>query len=69
MTGSWRTNIVGWAAIASGAVGLVMDIIATQGMPATIPEYFVFGGLVLGGIGHLLAKDDKESVTTPPVKG
>ena len=58
---SWRTGIVGWIAIASGVMGLIADIWATQGMPATIPEYFLFGGLVLGRIGNLLAKDSKVS--------
>ena len=57
MTASWRTSLVGWIAIASGVAGMIADIIATQGMPKTIPEYFLFGGLVLGGIGHILAKD------------
>ena len=61
MTGSWRTNIVGWIAIGSGVAGMIADIIATQGMPKTMPEYFLFGGLVLGGIGNLLAKDAKVS--------
>ena len=58
---SWRTGLVGWIAIASGVAGMTADIIATQGMPKTIPEYFLFGGLVLGGIGNLLAKDAKVS--------
>jgi hypothetical protein len=40
---------------------MIADIIATQGMPKTIPEYFLFGGLVLAGIGNLLAKDAKVS--------
>lgn len=66
MTGSWRTSIVGWIAIASGAAGMIADIIATQGMPKTIPEYFLFGGLVLGGIGNLLAKDAKVSNAPNP---
>lgn len=61
MTGSWRTSMVGWIAIAAGVAGLIADMIATQGMPQTIPEYFLFGGLVLGGIGNLLAKDSKVS--------
>ena len=61
---SWRTGIVGWIAIASGVAGMVADIIATQGMPKTIPEYFLFGGLILGGIGNLLAKDAKVSNAT-----
>ena len=61
MTGSWRTSMVGWIAIASGVAGMIADIIATQGMPKTIPEYFLFGGLVLGGIGNILAKDAKVS--------
>lgn len=66
MSGSWRTNIVGWIAIASGVAGMIADIIATQGMPKTIPEYFLFGGLVLGGIGNLLAKDAKVSNSPTP---
>lgn len=66
MAASWRTNFVGWIAIASGAAGMIADIIATQGMPKTIPEYFVFGGLVLGGIGNLLAKDAKVSNSQNP---
>ena len=66
MQGSWRTNIVGWIAIASGVAGMIADIIATQGMPKTIPEYFLFGGLVLGGIGNLLAKDAKVSNSPTP---
>ena len=63
---SWRTNLVGWIAIASGVAGMIADIIATQGMPQTSPEYFVFGGLVLGGIGHLLSKDAKVSNSSNP---
>lgn len=66
MGASWRTNLVGWIAIASGVAGMIADIIATQGMPKTIPEYFLFGGLVLGGIGNLLAKDAKVSNATNP---
>lgn len=54
---SWRTGLVGILAIAGGVVGLIADIIATQGMPKTVPEYVLFGGLVLSGIGNLLAKD------------
>lgn len=54
---SWKTGLIGVIAIAAGAMGMIADIVATQGMPKTIPEYFLFGGLVLGGIGHLLAKD------------
>jgi uncharacterized YccA/Bax inhibitor family protein len=57
MGASWRTSLVGYIAIASGVVGFIVDLIATQGMPKTIPEYFLFAGLVLGGIGNLLAKD------------
>jgi hypothetical protein len=41
--------------------GFIGDILMTQGMPNTLPEYFLFGGLVLGGIGNLLAKDAKVS--------
>ena len=67
LTGSWRTSIVGWIAIASGLAGLIADIISTQGMPKTIPEYFLFGGLVLGGVGNLLAKDAKVSNAPNPV--
>ena len=63
---SWRTGIVGWIAIASGVAGMIADIVATQGMPKTIPEYFLFGGLVLGGIGNLLAKDAKVSNSPVP---
>ena len=63
---SWRTSIVGWIAIASGVAGLIADIIATQGMPKTIPEYVLFGGLVLSGIGNLLAKDAKVSNSNNP---
>ena len=66
MTGSWRTSMVGWIAIASGVAGMIADVIATQGMPKTIPEYFLFGGLVLGGIGNLLAKDAKVSNSPVP---
>lgn len=66
MAASWRTNLVGWIAIASGVAGMIADIIATQGMPKTIPEYFLFGGLVLGGIGNLLAKDAKVSNAPNP---
>lgn len=61
MEGSWRTNIVGWLAIAAGIGGMIADIIATQGMPQTLVEYIIFGGLVLTGIGHLLAKDAQVS--------
>ena len=61
MGASWRTSLVGWIAIASGVAGMIADVIATQGMPKTIPEYFLFGGLVLGGIGNILAKDAKVS--------
>lgn len=61
MGASWRTSLVGWIAIASGVVGFIVDLIATQGMPKTIPEYFLFGGLVLGGIGNIIAKDAKVS--------
>lgn len=68
MTGSWRTNIVGYIAIGSGIAGLVADIIVTQGMPKTLPEYFVFGSLVLAGIGNLLAKDAKVSNALAPVE-
>ena len=64
---SWRTALVGWVAIASGVVGMAADIIATQGMPKTVPEYFLFGGLILGGIGNLLAKDAKVSNAGVPV--
>lgn len=66
MTGSWRTSMVGWIAIAAGVAGMIADILATQGMPKTIPEYFLFGGLILGGIGNLLAKDAKVSNATNP---
>ena len=58
---SWRTDLVGWIAIFSGIAGAIGDIIITQGMPKTLPEYFVFGSMVLGGIGHILAKDGKVS--------
>ena len=64
---SWRTALVGWIAIAAGVAGMMADIIATQGMPKTIPEYFLFGGLVLGGIGNLMAKDAKVSNSSHPV--
>ncbi len=64
---SWRTDLVGWIAIASGVCGLIADIVATQGLPKTIPEYFLFGGLVLGGIGNILAKDAKVSNAENPV--
>lgn len=67
MTGSWRTSLVGYIAIASGAVGFIVDLIATQGMPKTIPEYFLFGGLVLGGIGNILAKDAVVSNAPTPI--
>lgn len=67
MTGSWRTNIVGWIAIASGVAGMIADIVVTQGMPQTLPEYFVFGSFILAGIGNLLAKDAK--VSNAPVPG
>lgn len=66
LAGSWRTSLVGWIAIASGVAGMIADIVATQGMPKTIPEYFLFGGLVLGGIGNLLAKDAKVSNSPVP---
>ena len=58
---SWRTSIVGWIAIASGVAGIIVDIIARQGMPTNPVEYVVFGGLVLTGIGNILAKDAKVS--------
>lgn len=66
MKGSWRTNMVGYIAIASGVAGMIADVIATQGWPKTLPEYFVFGSLVLGGIGNLLAKDAKVSNAPTP---
>lgn len=58
---SWRTSVIGWLSIASGVMGFVADTIVTQGMPQTVPEYIIFGGLVLNGLGHLLAKDAKVS--------
>jgi uncharacterized YccA/Bax inhibitor family protein len=63
---SWRTSLVGYIAIASGVVGFIGDLLMTQGMPKTLPEYFLFGGLVLGGIGHILAKDSNVSNAPAP---
>jgi len=63
---SWRTSLVGWIAIGSGVVGFIGDLLMTQGMPKTLPEYFLFGGLVLGGIGNILAKDAKVSNAPNP---
>ena len=67
MTGSWRTSLVGYLAIAGGIGGFIGDLIMTQGMPKTIPEYVIFGGMVLTGIGHLLAKDSVVSNAPNPV--
>ncbi len=64
---SWRTDLVGYIALGGSAMGLIADIIATQGMPKTIPEYVLFGGLALTGIGHILAKDGKVSNAENPV--
>jgi len=64
---SWRTDLVGWIAIFSGILGAIADVVVTQGMPKTLPEYFVFGSLVLGGVGHILAKDAKVSNAENPV--
>lgn len=63
---SWRTDLAGWIGIAAGIVGMIADIIVTQGMPKTIPEYFLFGGLVLAGIQGVLAKDGKVSNSKDP---
>ena len=67
LTGSWRTNIVGYTGIASGVLGLVADVIMNQGLPKTLPEYFIFGSLIIAGIGNLLAKDAKVSNSPHPV--
>jgi len=64
---SWRTSLVGWIGIIAGVLGMTADIIATQGMPKTIPEYFLFGSMVLAGIGGILAKDGKVSNAPVPV--
>ncbi len=63
---SWRTDLVGWIMLASAVVGAIADIIATQGMPKTIPEYVLFGSMVLAGIGHILAKDGKVTNSKDP---
>jgi len=65
-TGSWRTSLVGYIAIASGVSGLIADVIVTQGIPKTLPEYFVFGSMILGGIGHILGKDAKVTNSSHP---
>ena len=67
MTGSWRTSAVGYIAIVSGLLGIIADIIVTQGLPKTLPEYFVFGSMILGGVGHLLSKDAVVSNAPHPV--
>jgi hypothetical protein len=69
MGASWRTSLVGYISIASGVVGFIADLLVTQGLPSSLPEYVVFAGLVLGGIGHILAKDANvsNSGTNAPV--
>ncbi len=64
---SWRTDLVGWIMLAGAVMGIIADIIATQGMPKTIPEYVLFASMVLAGIGHILAKDGKVSNAENPV--
>ncbi len=63
---SWRTDLVGWISIFAGVFGFIGDAIAQQGLPHTLPEYFIFGALVLNGIGHKLAKDGKVTNSKDP---
>jgi len=67
LTGSWRTSLAGWLLIGGDAIAVIADIINKQGIPDTILEWTVFGGILITGIGKLFSKDSAVSNATRPV--
>lgn len=64
---SWKTSLAGWTLIISGALGLIADIVVTQGIPKTLVEWLLFGSMLVGGIGKLVSKDSDVSNAPKPV--
>ncbi len=63
---SWRTGLVGVVSLLTGVLGFAADVIYKQGLPNTIPEWLVFGGLMLNGLAGLLQKDAKVTNSSNP---
>jgi hypothetical protein len=65
---SWKTSLVGWLLIGGDALLFIGDVIKTQGLPTSLMEWGLFGGLLLTGIGKLFSKDYDVSNSKDPAK-